>query len=178
MKKTLALVAVLLLMVGCEKSNAWNDTCSIYNDYLDDGTDVCADLDAPEIVTEDMYGGLQGYYEGGDTIYIREGLTALERLSVIIHEMVHYIDVHTFGLEVPGYASQVCASEERAWFIEGVWWGMQGKPENARPDWWKNYPYCWEWYATDSFSLDRAQFMIYVEWIFEGQQEFYFGPEL
>jgi hypothetical protein len=144
---------------ACEAEDPWQATCMLYEAYEDDDS-VCDDIAPPKIIYEDMRDGLQGYYDGGDTIYVNEDLKGNDKFATIIHEMVHYLDVMWGGLPIPGPALLVCGSEDKAWFIEGVWWGIQGVPENARPDWWKSYPHCWEFYApTEGFSLTIQQYI-------------------
>ena len=89
-----------------------------------------------------------GYYEGGDIIYIRKGLSVRDTMEVLIHEQVHYLHDQLQMIEIPGPAKEVCWSENEAWTIEGLWSG----DDNSK--WWKQYPYCWEWYADEKYIRD------------------------
>jgi len=117
---------------------------------------TCGRLTVPNVVRENMRPGLLGQYRGGDTIYVRRGLMGLRLKEVLMHEMVHYIQSKIGGLEVPGYAKEICAAEAEAfatvdqWLIEiGADYLVVG------PDWWKPYTHCWKWYDPkwDSYSL-------------------------
>jgi hypothetical protein len=132
----------------------------LYETYEDDTT-ICENLKPPTIIYEVMNRpGLMGYYDGDETIHVNKELKGRDRLATTIHEMVHYLDVKWGGLPLPGPAEMVCHSEDKAWFIEGVWWGVQGLHEKARHDWWKSYPYCWPYYAPVS-----GFFLTWQEWV-------------
>lgn len=162
MKKAIAAMLIsTLLWVGCEGGDPWSETCKLYSDYAE--MEMCENVEEPKIVYEKMRQGLMGYYDGGDTIYVNEELKGKDRFATILHEMVHYIDA-AHGLPVPGPASLICKSEDTAWFLEGVWWGLQGQPDKARPDWWKSYPHCWQWYAPQQFELSTAEYLEYIRW--------------
>jgi hypothetical protein len=147
---------------SCRADDPWDTTCRLYDAYEESegrNAGACDQLDAPKIVYEEMRDGLMGYYDAGDTIFVNSETEGDFRTSVLIHEMVHYIDKLWLDMQVPGPAVEICKSEDKAWFIEGVWWGLIGRPDEARTDWWKSYPHCWEWYAPRRFELTMDEFV-------------------
>jgi hypothetical protein len=153
------MILLCLSLAGCttEGADEWLTVCSLYSGLA--GIDVCETLPPPVVVEEAMPHGKSGYYRGGPTIHISKELRGDRRFGTLVHEMVHYIDYHKFGLELPGYAPELCATEDMAWFIEGVWWGSIGKPELAQPSWWLAYPHCWSTHADQEF-LDYIREMV------------------
>lgn len=154
----IAFICTIAFAASCESEDPWKTTCELYEQYEE--AQVCENLEPPKIKYEEMAPGLMGYYDGGDTIHISRDVKGQDRFAVILHEMVHYLDAVWGGLKVPGPAALVCKSEDKAWFLEGVWWGMVGKPQNARPDWWKSYPHCWPYFApAQGFTLTLQEWI-------------------
>jgi hypothetical protein len=61
--------------------------------------------------------------------------------------MIHYLHVVRNIIEVPGYAPEICWSENEAFTLTDMWWELIGQPERKRgPDWWKPYSHCWPYY--------------------------------
>lgn len=145
------LCLILAGLASCTRTDPLELGCTIYEAH--EQAEVCDLVEMPNIVYEEMRQGLQGYYPGGDTLYVNEDLRGREKIAVIIHELVHYLDVMWGGLPIPGPASLVCASEDKAWFLEGIYWGMVGEQDKVRLDWWKSYPHCWPYYAPQQFML-------------------------
>jgi hypothetical protein len=123
------------------KYRMWNATCIDYRKDVQ-----CIGVKAPNIMTFEvnpMRPGLQGYYDGTDTIYIREGLRSQRLEEVVAHEMSHYIDVQVMGLKVPGRAKPICWSEKRAWAVSDAYWIEQGrKSKVVGSDWADWYRHC------------------------------------
>ena len=70
--------------------------------------------------------GIAGYYQGGDTVFVRDNLKGAARDEVVAHEMSHYLDVMVLGTQVPGPAREICFSEKRAWAVSDAFWIRQG----------------------------------------------------
>lgn len=152
------LFATLGVVNYSKPEDPWVTTCRLYEKH--EQAVVCKNIKKPKIKLEEMRQGLLGYYDGTDTIHINKDLKGKDKTATTIHEMVHYLDKMWLGLVVPGPAEPICRSEDKAWFIEGVWWGIQGHPEKARPDWWKYYPHCWPYYApAQGFTLTLQEFI-------------------
>ena len=103
---------------------AWMELCGEYYRNED-----CSDMEVPEIAKfrpNPLRPGLAGYYDGSDTVYIRNDLRGAEREEVILHEMSHYLDVQLNLTVVPGPALDICFSEKRAWRISDLFWYKQG----------------------------------------------------
>lgn len=98
----------------------------------------CKGIELPKVVYEPMEGGLQGWYGGGDTVHVREGLPLEDRMATLIHEYVHYLHVQLDMLIVPGPAREICWSESEAWHITEL---VTGKDTS---NWWRAYPHCWQ----------------------------------
>jgi len=148
----LALVGASLLACKTTPSaTMWDTTCSMYTALQEVSGPVCADIPEPKVVFLPIAQGRGGYYKGGDTVYVSNELKGQDKLSTILHEMVHYIDNRVHGIAMPGPSIGVCKSESNAWFIEGVWWGSQGRSDKVRLDWWVSYPHCWPYYADKEF---------------------------
>jgi hypothetical protein len=65
----------------------------------------------------------------------------------MIHEMIHYLHVQEGIINIPGYAPELCWSENEAFTLVDIWWEWIGKPEKKRgPNWWKPYTHCWPYY--------------------------------
>ena len=163
----IGLVCLILgALSSCSTEDPWSDTCRLYDAYEESegrAAGACDEVTAPEIVYEEMAGGLMGYYDGDNTIHVNDELRGDDKFATVIHEMVHYLDTMWLGLVVPGPAQEICISEDKAWFIEGVWWTMEGHPENARLDWWKSYPHCWPYFAPKTFQLTLQEWIIIME---------------
>lgn len=107
----------------------------------------CGSLDTPKVVYEEMREGLQGWYGGGDTIYINEDMRGTLRREVLLHETIHYLQVMIGGAEVPGYAKDICALEEEAFRVTDEWLDSIGRGDMKRgPNWWGPYSFCHRWY--------------------------------
>ena len=126
--------------VNKHKYEMWFEACD-YTPY------TCVGVPVPKVVLEEMRPGLLGQYRGGDTVYIRKGLTGVRLKEVLLHEMIHYLQKQVGGLTVPGPAKEICAAEEEAftqtdkWLIDnGYDFLVVGK------NWWKPYSHCWQWY--------------------------------
>ena len=101
---------------------AWNELCFELRDV------DCTGMKIPYVEIEKMRKGLQGYYDGTDTVYIREGLTGDALREVLAHEMSHYIDVQLGLATAPVRIDDkvgvfnLCMSEKRAWAVSDAFW--------------------------------------------------------
>jgi hypothetical protein len=106
----------------------------------------CSGIPAPEVATfprNPFRPGLAGYYDGSDTVYIREDLMGREREDVLAHEMSHYLDVMILDLKVPGPALEICKSEVRAWAVSDSYWTKYGRYDRVVGEDWVNwYSHC------------------------------------
>lgn len=165
--RTTLLILIGLGLASCHNDkDTWDTTCLMYDAFeASEGRaeGACNQVDAPVVVYEEMRDGLWGYYDGGDTIFINSELAGMDQQATLIHEGVHYLDAQWLGLVVPGPAAEICASEDKAWLIEGVWWEMHDRPENARPEWWRSYPWCWQYYAPSTFTLTLQEYVDIME---------------
>ena len=136
----------MALIAGCKEAgqSEWNSLCS----WTKRIPLNCEGVDAPRVVyfQQSLYPHLNGYYKGGDIIYISDKLTGKQKSSTIFHEMVHYLQAMKGGLEVPGPARQVCAAEEQAFRFTDIYRAYIGL-DKIGDDWWKPYWYCWAYYA-------------------------------
>ncbi len=155
MRKLLISIVLVVGLLGCSTlghkqaqlpDTAWREMCTLLE--TEEIGYLCKRVQPPEVVYEVMEGGLMGYYDGGDTIYVRKGLSVRDTMEVLIHEDVHYLHAQLQIVEIPGPAIEVCWSENEAWYIEGLWSG------NDNSKWWRVYPYCWEWYADEQYIRD------------------------
>ena len=155
MRKLLISIVLVVGLLGCSTLGykqaqladvAWSEMCTLLE--TEEIGYLCKRVQPPLVVYEIMRPGLMGYYDGGDTVYIRQGLSFDEQLEVLIHEDVHYLHAQLQIVEIPGPAIEVCWSENEAWYIEGLWSGT----DNSK--WWRQYPYCWEWYADEQYLME------------------------
>lgn len=122
------------------KYKAWFQTCD-YTPYS------CIGVKVPKVVTEWMRYGLLGYYNGTDTVYINRRLRGQQLNEVLMHEMVHYLQVQRGGLDVPGYSVDICRAEEEAFSITDQWLIDHGYADLIRgEEWWQPYRHCWKFY--------------------------------
>lgn len=130
------------------KYEAWSWACEL--------TSSCLEVPVPSVVYIELDGGLRGTYQGGDTIYVSPNLGGLDRMSTLIHEMIHYLHHKNGVVNVPGTPRETCWSEAEAFRLVDSWWELQGYPELKRgPEWWRAYWHCepyynpewdlWEW---------------------------------
>ena len=148
MKRLLILTAMLfsLLLVSCQEGkDEWNAICPVLA-----GIELtCEGVKRPNIEyfsEEDEEADLRGYYLGGDTIFIRDDLSKKLTSSVIVHEIIHYLQVQNGFLTLPGLSRQVCAAEAQAFQITDIYRETIGLAK-VGDRWWKNYYYCWQYYA-------------------------------
>jgi hypothetical protein len=125
---------------GKDKYSSWIAACE-YTPYS------CIDVDLPKVTYKALREGLYGYYDGSDTIYIRQGLMGMTRKEVLMHEMVHYLQVQKGGLEIPGYAEPICRAENEAFTVVDEWLIDKGyRHMVVGPTWWRPYKHCYPWY--------------------------------
>ena len=136
--------------------SAWLDMCQL---LIDEAVDYkCNRLMPPLVVYEPMRDGLQGYYDGSDTIYISSKLIGTDLFDVLIHEGIHYVHVQHGIVDLPGPAEKICWSENEAWRLTGLYWNEDNS------NWWVSYPHCWQYYAT---SQQMREYGIVWNWINE-----------
>lgn len=151
-----SMILLIGLLLGCSslefnkqaqvENLAWLDMCQLLID--EEVGYACGRLMQPEVVYETMRDGLLGYYEGGNTIYINDTLQSTEKFEVLMHEGIHYVHVQLGIIEVPGPAQQVCWSENEAWTLTGSFYNEDNS------NWWRAYPYCWQYYADNQYLKD------------------------
>lgn len=107
----------------------------------------CIKVPVPEVKYVRMQPGLLGYYDGGDTVYIKRGMRGIRRKAVLMHESVHYLQTQVGGLRVPGYAKEICRAEEEA-FAAVDNWLIDTKRDSYKvgSKWWVPYKHCRQWY--------------------------------
>lgn len=76
--------------------------------------------------------GLRGFYVGDEKIYIGRHLSDKEVKYTAFHELVHYIDVQSGAMTLPGPAYEVCKSERNAWDATRLYMLDNGE-ENVTP---------------------------------------------
>jgi len=171
MKKLIALLIVTVGLLSCGtfetkghkqarlETFAWLEMCQL----LIDETDYeCMRLLPPVVVYEPMRDGLHGYYNGTETIYINDKLKGDEQQDVLMHEAVHYVHVQHQFIPIPGPAELVCWSENEAWTLSGIYWGV----DNSK--WWQSYPHCWQWYGGSQYLRDIGFIFNGIEDIIDG----------
>lgn len=118
----------------------WLDLC------LDYRTEVsCGNIRPPQIKIfqpSPFRPGLMGFYAGGDTIYLKRGLTITQREEVYAHEASHYLDASLGMTNVPGTAEEVCFSEKRAWAVTDMFWTRKGTSNIIGEKWVDWYKHC------------------------------------
>ena len=144
------------------ETTAWTDMCRLL--VAEENSYECHRIMPPLVEYEKMRKGLYGYYDGSDTIYIREGLNPSDTLATLFHEMIHYLHVQASIIPIPGPAEQVCWSENEAWYFEGIY----SNKDNS--GWWRSYPHCWEFYGDTQYARDMGNIFneineIMDEWI-------------
>lgn len=90
MVRVVLLCLILAGLNACKVSeDPWATTCQMYDALeVSEGREAgaCDNIDAPVIVYEPMEGGLMGYYDGSDTIYVRDELKGDARFALsLIH---------------------------------------------------------------------------------------------
>ena len=142
MVRKLALLALCLILVtSCAERSHWDRACAYLGNIYS-----CKGIPEPKIEYRKMRPGLLGYYRGKDTLYISDALTDDRLKIVVFHEMIHYLQVQTGRLTLPGNAEPVCRAEEEAFQITDVYREILGMTRIG-DYWWRNYPYCWRYYA-------------------------------
>lgn len=92
----------------------------------------CEGIAPPEIVYGHLPYGIAGrFYPGTNKIYLsvdyRDTMPPLVFMSVIVHEMVHYIDDQLHDLTLVDKAA-ACRAEARAWHVNNaflIWVGYE-----------------------------------------------------
>ncbi len=131
-----------------EKYKAWFQACD-YSPY------PCLGIGVPAVVQKWMPYSLLGYYDGSGTVFVNRRLKGQRLNAVLMHEMVHYLQVQAGGLEVPGYAKPICRAEEEAFGIVDEWLIDHSYADLIRGDeWWRPYSHCWEWYKPNAVADD------------------------
>ena len=127
---------------------AWVEMC----DLLEDKAKYqCMRLKQPVIVFEEMPEGTLGYYLGEEFLYVSDALRGEEIIEIIMHEGIHYVHKQHQIINIPGYAKEVCWSENEAWGLTGIYF----RDDNSK--WWKAYPYCWQYYADSKYLKDVGE---------------------
>jgi hypothetical protein len=129
------------------KYKAWNRLCLEYAQATERS---CIGVPVPSVVYEKMRRGLQGHYNGEDTVYVNRSLRGRAQEATLVHEMSHYLDT-MLGLNppLPVFTSnkpavyKLCYSEKRAWdatdmYLRDVWSGRKA----ADGKWVQWYNHC------------------------------------
>ncbi len=128
------------------KYRIWLDVCLDYRSEV-----TCGDIEAPKVERVPLREGLNGYYDGGDTVYINRNLRGWERDATIAHEMSHYLDTQLgMNPEMPVKRSDLegvfglCMSEKRAWAVTDKYWKRYGawKKQEIGARWVRWYSHC------------------------------------
>jgi hypothetical protein len=107
----------------------------------------CVGVQTPKMKRVAMRPGLLGFYDGSDTVYVNMNLNGIDLKEVLVHEMVHYLQVQVGGLKVPGRPEPICRAEEEAFTLVDKWLIKIGyKNMVVGPDWWRPYVHCWPYY--------------------------------
>lgn len=126
------------------KYKAWNMACELT-------PETCLGFAAPEIKYEKMRGGLMGYYDGTNTIFINIDLSGDRQMATAIHETIHYIHFMNELVDVPAYFAnpgsieKLCWSENQAFTLTDIWLEANGS-RPVGPNWWKPYWHCAPYY--------------------------------
>jgi hypothetical protein len=162
MRTSLRTIVLLLGLFGCSyladqstiiedrEALVWDEMCEMIQEINDVGLGepdynpfyTCGDVEKPLVVYKWMRKGLYGYYEGGDTVVVSNAIPTGQVYGTLFHEYIHYLHVQLGMIEVPGYAEEICWSEDQAFRLEGIWSG------DDNSTWWKVYPHCWPYYGT------------------------------
>lgn len=121
---------------------AWEGVCE-YTEY------DCTGVDMPEIimfVPDASEGGLYGYYDGSESIFIANFARGAELLDTLFHEMVHYLQKEVGGAEIPGWPEDICKLEDEAWGITEQFMNDLGYDVDYS-SWYVAYMHCWPYYA-------------------------------
>lgn len=171
------LAAALLLLPACAGMEspsdrltefAWSETCQLIEEERDY---TCAGVAMPKVKYESMRPGLYGYYDGGDTVYVNRDLARNDRLTTLIHEMIHFVHVQQEMIPIPGPAVEVCWSENEAWLLEGIYSGKDNT------NWWISYTHCWPYYDPEWEAWVRDWFFGYIEDRGETPEDYGIDPE-
>jgi hypothetical protein len=131
-----------------EKYKAWFQACD-YSPYS------CIGINPPRVITKHMRRGLLGQYRGGGSVLINRKLRGQKLNEVLMHEMIHYLQVQVGGLKVPGAAEPICRAEEEAFTLVDKWLREHGYADlQVGPKWWRPYGHCHEFYKPDYDSRD------------------------
>lgn len=127
-----AAVAAPLITWNIDKQEQIDFACTVL--YISD--DLCSQIVYPEIKIVE-YPGVYGYYNGGNTIYITpSGINAAH--GTLRHELVHYIDVMYRGYSMSSREAG-CQSEANAFHVMNAWLIGQGREDEVRTEWYKQY---------------------------------------
>ena len=144
--------AILLMLLMAAGTTVYASSDAEYHRYLAWGyacemmPGACISVPVPKV--KYVITPYRGYYDGADTVFINAMLSpGVDRMSTLIHEMVHYIHAQTGALEIPGYPEEICWSEDEAFRLTDLWLDSQGYPELKRGDtWWHPYWHCHPYY--------------------------------
>lgn len=123
--------------------NLWNEVC------LHNGVYSCENIAPPKVESKEFDNDKAGEYAGGDTIYLAKDIEVAVIVPTIYHEFVHYLQVQTGNLVLPGDAVDVCAAEDEAYKLTAEWIAVTPfRSEETLPftEWWESYPECWMFY--------------------------------
>lgn len=127
----------------------WARLCTEYRREVD-----CSDMAMPRVELfrpNPWRPGLQGYYRGGDVVYVRSDLYAGRFEEVLVHEQSHYMDMELglFGAIPAPYSDhesifKLCDSERRAWAITDTYNGKElwGSRKHIGERWVNWYKHC------------------------------------
>ena len=123
------LLAIGLSAAGSTQSltpgDAFRDACTLsrYD---------CTGIRAP-MVRESAYvryDGFYGVYFGGRTVWLADGLSPEQRYTVLVHEMVHYLQTHADENGPPFvFDVEVCVYEAEAFEVSNQVARRMGLPE-------------------------------------------------
>lgn len=130
----LVLLAAMIALVGSSvegltSAAAYREACRLSR-Y------TCKDIPAPK-VRESVFvdkSGAYGFYFGGRTIWVATYLTPRERYVVMVHEMVHYLQVYEDQKGFPHNAPfETCVREEEAYEVSDQVLARLGTTERLTP---------------------------------------------
>jgi len=129
-----------------EQFTIWAAACYRLHD-----TYPCGNIPPPilEDLDEKRCEDQNGSYGGGPVIELCPDLDNDQLVYTSYHEYVHYLQWWVGGHRIPTTWEKMCKMEEEAHIFTGEFvTETLHRPDLVRPQWWKRYEDCWQWYAT------------------------------
>lgn len=140
----IAIASLALVATACKQKTDFEKEAQVAWSYACTNTQYsCAGIAPPNPVLSNM-NWYRGVYYGGNDIYINTKLTpGVDRLSTLIHETVHYLQIKSGKHPIDVKVSETCDEEAEAFATVDKFFIDIGKDSLVVGDSWKNnYAYC------------------------------------